>query len=171
MLSLWYFVVEIWSPSEWLTHVTSSCWKAVIQCFQRFGTMLLLDTSFLLNIIYSVLLSMIRAYCCCIALELWGFFWAKQTLVIRPGTDVDIVMDYYYFWIYFWMTAPNRSKHAPNSAGNTFMHTACVLFFSPVLVYFLRMALSSSLPFETHIRGHIARSPLPAPLPCLPSSF
>ena len=41
--------------------------------------------------------------------------------------------------------------------------------FGPILVYFLRMTLSSSLPFVTHIRVHMARTPLPSPLPCVPS--
>ena len=49
------------------------------------------------------------------------------------------------------------------------MHAACVFFFCPMLVYFLRMTLSSLLPFVTHIRDHMARTPLPSPLPCLPS--
>ena len=42
-------------------------------------------------------------------------------------------------------------------------------FFCPILAYFLRMIFSSSRPFLTHIGGHIARTPLPFPLPCLPS--
>ena len=61
-------------------------------------------------------------------------------------------------------TAPNRSIYAPRSAGNTFMYAACIFFFSPLLVYFLCMT-SSSLPFVTHIRGHMACTPLPSPLP------
>ena len=68
------------------------------------------------------------------------------------------------------LSAPKRSIHATNSAGNTFMHDACV-FFCPMLVLFLRMTLTSSLPFVTHIRGHMARTPLPSPLPCLPSFY
>ena len=31
--------------------------------------------------------------------------------------------------------------------------------------YFLRIALPSSLPFVTHIRGHMARTPVPSTLP------
>ena len=91
------------SPHQWLTHVTS-CWNTVIQCFQWFGTMLLLDTAFFLNVIivHSVLLfSMIRAYCCCCsALELWGRFFGqnKHFLYVQvPG--VDTVMDYYYWMV------------------------------------------------------------------------
>ena len=142
---------------------------------------------FLLNaiIIPSVLLSMIRAYCCCCsAMELWFFFWPKLTFFIRPGTWCW----YYVLLLLLDGTAPSRSIHAQKSAGNTFMHAACVYFlgkrlnrvypvesfaliFCPILVYFLRMTLSSSLPFGTHIRGRMARTPPPSPLPCLPSSF
>ena len=80
-----------------------SCWNAVIQCFQRFGTMLLPDTSSLLNviIIHSALFSMIRAYCCCCsALELWVLFYGQNKhfpYVQVPG--VDIVIDYYYWMV------------------------------------------------------------------------
>ena len=72
----------------------ASCWNAVIQCFQWFGTMLLLDTSFLLNviIIHSVLLSMIRAFCCCCsALEWWVFFGQNKHFLYVQVPGVDIV--------------------------------------------------------------------------------
>ena len=153
-----------------VTHLTS-CWIALFQCLQLSGTMLLPDTSSLFNVIivHSVLLSMIRAYCCrCSALELWGvLFGQNKHFFTRPGT---------WCWFCYGIllldgTAPSRSIHAPKSAGNTFMHAACVFFLCPILVYFLRMTLSSSLPVVTHIRGRMARTPLPSPLPCLPSSF
>ena len=82
---------------------------------------------FLLNaiIIPSVLLSMIRAYCCCCsAMELWFFFWPKLTFFIRPGTWCW----YYVLLLLLDGTAPSRSIHAQKSAGNTFMHAACVYF-------------------------------------------
>ena len=167
-----FFVVVL--SISWTHHrtVSPANINVVIQCFQRFGTMLMPDTSFLLNviIIHSVLLSMIRAYrcCCCSARELWVFFLTNQCKhFVRPGT---------WWWYSYGLflldgTAPNRSIHAPKSAGNTFMHAACVFFFCPILVCFLRMNLSSSLPFVTHIRGHMARTPLPFPLARLPPSF
>ena len=37
-------------------------------------------------------------------------------------------------------------------------------YFCPIYVYFLRITLSSSLPFVTHNRGHMARIPAPSPL-------
>ena len=53
------------------------------------------------------------------------------------------------------------------------IHSCMLLefFLCPILVYFLRMTLSSFLPFVSHIRGHMGRTPLSSPLPCLPSSF
>ena len=57
--------------------------------------------------------------------------------------------------------------HAPRSAGSTFIH-ACV-FFCPIYAYIRRSTLSSSLPFLTHIRGHMVRTSLPSSLPCVPS--
>ena len=42
-------------------------------------------------------------------------------------------------------------------------------FFCPILAYFLLMTSPNSLPFGTHIRGHMVLTPLPSPLPCLPS--
>ena len=107
---------------------------------------------------------MIRAYCCCFtrsALELCGFFFGrnKQFLYVQvPG--VDTVMDYYY-----WMVQ-HLTDQDTHLQVNTFMHAACVFFFGPILTrVFLRMTLSSSLPFVTHIRGHMARISLPSPLP------
>ena len=60
----------------------------------------------------------------------------KHFLYVQvPG--VDIVTDYYY-----WMVQhPAVSIHAPKSAGNTFMHAACV-FFSVQKVQEIRSCLS-----------------------------
>ena len=155
------------------TRVTS-CWNAVIQCFLWFSTMLLPDTSFLLNviIIHSVLLWMIRACCrCWSALELWGggFGQNKHFLYIQvPG--VDIVVDYNS--MIGWYCQPPSDQYTQLIVQE--IHSCMMLaffFFCTILVYFLRMTLSSSLLLVPHIRGHMARTPLPSPLPCLPSSF
>ena len=146
---------------EWLTHVTS-CWNAVIQCFQWFGTMLLPDTSFLLNviIIHSVLQSMIRAYCCCCStVELWFFFGQNKHFLYVQAPD------YYY-----WMVQHPTDQYTHQKVQE--IHSCMLLaffFFVPSSCAFCNMTLSSFLPFVTHIRGHIARTPLPSPLPCLPS--
>ena len=91
-----------------------------------------------------------------------SFFLAKTNICIRPGTQSW----YCYGSLLLDGTSPNRSIHATKIVGNTFMRP-CVFFFCPISVYFLRMTLSSSFPFVTHIRGHMARTPLPSKLPCL----
>ena len=58
-------------------------------------------------------------------------------------------------------TAPNRSIHTPKC--RKFTHS-CLHFFCPPYAYFLRITLSISLHFVPHIRGHMARTPLPSPL-------
>ena len=57
-----------------------------------------------------------------------GFFLAKINIFYtsRYVPGFDSVMDDY---LLLDGTAPNRSIHAPKSAGNTFMHAACVFFF------------------------------------------
>ena len=90
------------------------------------------------------------------------FFCQNKHFLYLQVPGIDIAMD----WQVHHPT-PNRSIHAPRSAGNTFIH-ACVVFL-PHLHVFLRITLPSSLPFVTHIRGHMARAPLPSPLPCVPS--
>ena len=121
---------EMWSPSAWLTHVTS-CWDAVIQCVQWFGTMLQTDKSFLLNtIMHSVLLSTIRAYCCCgtrSALELWGGGVGQKKLFLYvqvPG--VDIVMDYYY-----WMMQHPIDQYT-HLKCRKYIHAWCLRFLVSV---------------------------------------
>ena len=91
------------------------------------------------------------------------FSLVKISFCIPPGTAIDIVMD----WLLQHPT--DEYTHAPKSAGNTFIH-ACV-FFCPIYAYIRRSTLSSSLPFVTHIRGHMVRTSLPSSLlvPCVPS--
>ena len=50
-----------------------------------------------------------------------------------------------------------------------YIHLCLRFFFCPIYAYFLRITLSISLPFVTHIRGHMARTPFPSPLLCVPS--
>ena len=75
--------------------------------------------------------------------------------------DIDTTMD--------WLTQhpTDQCTHSPKNAGNTLIH-ACE-FSCPIYSYFLRITLSSSLPFVTHIQGHMARTPLPSQLPSVPS--
>ena len=107
-------------------------------------------------------LSIIRAVLLLCVVELPFCFCQNKHFLYLQVPGIDIAMD----WQVHHPT-PNRSIHAPRSAGNTFIH-ACVVFL-PHLHVFLRITLPSSLPFVTHIRGHMARAPLPSPLPCVPS--
>ena len=75
-------------------------------------------------------------YCCCSGVV--RVFFGHNIFFIPPGT---------WCWYYYGLldgTAPNRSIHATKSAGSTFIR-ACGFFFDPILAYFLRMTLSSSL--------------------------
>ena len=126
MSSLWYSVVE----REGHHQRDSNTWRLVemtsLNAFNAFLETLLPDTSFLLNvIIHWVLLSMIRAYCCCSSIELWVFFLAKINIFYTSRCLVLI-----FLWLLLLDgAAPNRPIHAPKSAGNTFMRAACVFFF------------------------------------------
>ena len=84
-------------------------------------------------------------------------FSAKHFVYVQvPG--VDIVMDYSY-----WMVQHPADQYTHQKVRD--VHAAGVFFFCPILVYFLRMSLSSSLPLVTHIRGHMVRTPLHSPPP------
>ena len=118
------------SPHQW--HVMS-CWNAGIQCFQWFGTMMLPDRSFLLNVIIHSVLSMIRAVLLYVV-ELSGFFGGQNTHFFSPpGT---------WYWYCYGLanTAPNRSIHT-KGAGNTFIYARVV--FCPTYAYVLRITLST----------------------------
>ena len=67
-----------------------------------------------------------------------------------PG--VGIVMDY-------WLVQHPPDQHTHQKVQE--IHSFKLAFFScPILPYFLRVTLSSFLPFVSHIRGHMARTPL-----------
>ena len=95
------------------------------------------------------------------------FFWVKINIFYTSRYLVLILLWIIIFGWYSTQAINTRTKKC-----RKYIHACCFrYFFCPILVYFLRMTLSSSLPFVTHIRGHMTRTPLPSPLPCLPSSF
>ena len=105
--------------------------------------MLLPDTSFLLNIIiHSVLLSNDSG----VLLLSWsceGFLFAKIYTCLHPRYLVLVLL-----WIIGWYSTQlinTRTKKC-----RKYVHVC--FFFCPILAYFLRMTLSSSLPFVTHVR-------------------
>ena len=101
-----------------------------------------------------------------VVVELWGGGLAK---INKFYTSRYLVL--IFFWIIGWYsTQPinTRTKRCRKYV-HSFLRFFFFFFFCPILAYFQRMTLSSSLPFVTHIRGHMERTPLPSPLPCLPS--
>ena len=91
-----------------------------------------------------------------------SFFFGQSTRFLYvqvPG--VDIVK-----YKYCWMVQHPADQYTHQKVQEI---QSCMLlaffFFCPILVCFLRMTLSGSLPFVTHTRGHMARTPLPSPLP------
>ena len=100
----------------------------------------------------------------CTALWSCEFFFCqnKRFLYLLQVPGIDIVID--------WpVQHPNdQCTHKKVQEIHSFM---LKFFFCPIFTYFLRITLSSSLPFVTQIRGHMARTPFPSPIPRVPSSL
>ena len=87
-----------------------------------------------------------------------SFFVVKIYTFKPPGTcGIAIAMDL--------LVQQPTDQHtlAPKVQEIHSFMLAC--FFCPIYAYFQRITLSSSLPLVPHIRGHMARTPLPSPLP------
>ena len=83
---------------------------------------------------------------CTTVVELCVFFFVKVIIFYISRYLVFILL-----WIGWYDTQPINT-HAPKSAGNASIH-ACV-FFCPIYAYFLRITLSSSLPFVSGVTWH-----------------
>ena len=93
-----------------------------------------------------------------------GGFMAKTNIFYTSRYLVLILL-----WIIIFGWCSTQAINTRTKKCRKYIHACCFrYFFCPILVYFLRMTLSSSLPFVTHIRGHAART-VPCSLPCLPS--
>ena len=106
---------------------------------------------------YHSVLSMIRAVLVYVV-ELSVFCCQKKPFLRLQVPGINIaVMDG------LLQHSTDQYTHAPKVQEIRPFMLAC--FFCPIYAYFQRISLSSSLPFVPHIRGHMARTPLPSPLP------
>ena len=104
-------------------------------------------------------LSMIRGVLLYVV-ELWGFLCQNKHILNLQVPGIDIAT------YGLANTAPDQSIQTLKVQE---IHSFMLAVFCPIYTYFLHITFSISLPFLTHIRGHMARSPLPSPLSCLPS--
>ena len=102
--------------------------------------------------------SMIRGVLLCVV-ELGGFFRQNNHFLNLHVPGIDIAMG--------WLIQHPTDQYKRQSAGNALLYVCA--FFCPIHAYFLRITVSISLSFVTHIRGQMARTPLPSSLPCVPS--
>ena len=134
-------------------HVLLKCRHSVISMIQYDGA----AGHVALVECYHSVLSMIRAVLVYVV-ELSVFCCQKKPFLRLQVPGINIaVMDG------LLQHSTDQYTHAPKVQEIRPFMLAC--FFCPIYAYFQRISLSSSLPFVPHIRGHMARTPLPSPLP------
>ena len=142
-------------------HTGNVLLKCVVQWFQWFGTMLLPDTSFLLNVNIQVFLWFMMYYCSGVVVCCFCFCQSKHFVYLQVPLLIMLRIGCY-------STQPmNIRTHQEVQEIRSFMLISLAFFFCPIYAYFRR--ITCSLPFVTHIQGHMARTSLSSPLLCVPS--
>ena len=104
--------------------------------------------------------------------RLFLFRVAEDPIISRlPRRSAIIAVRAHFFMVFFMVCTPSYTWYIL-TIFRYFVFALLFLFFPPSHLLILSSpCFSSPLPFVTQIRGHIAGTPPPFPLRCVPSSF